>query len=143
MASGTLSPCCRCNATGKCVRCVCVQAGRCCSNCAPSRDGLCRNRPFCPPEGTSSTRLLAPSPCPLPPVPAELNLVLSTPCPVQKGGFPTIRHNEVRDLTASLLTEICHNVGIESSLQPLDGEEFATAPTTTYADEACLLDIVA
>ena len=26
-------------------------------------------------------------------------------CP--KGGFPSIRHNEVRDLTATLLTEVC------------------------------------
>ena len=24
------------------------------------------------------------------------------------GGFPTIRHNEIRDITASLLTEVCH-----------------------------------
>ena len=23
------------------------------------------------------------------------------------GGFPTIRHNEIRDITASLLTEVC------------------------------------
>ena len=27
-----------------------------------------------------------------------------------KGGFPTIRHNEIRNLTASLLTEVCSNV---------------------------------
>ena len=39
-----------------------------------------------------------------------------------KGGFPTIRHNEIRDLSASLLNEVCHNVGIEHSLQPLSGE---------------------
>ena len=32
-------------------------------------------------------------------------------CPI--GGFHTIRHNEVRDLTTSLLTEVCHNVAIE------------------------------
>ncbi len=29
------------------------------------------------------------------------------------GGFPTIRHNEIRDITASLLTEVCHNVATE------------------------------
>ena len=36
-------------------------------------------------------------------------------CPF--GGFPRIRHNEVRDLTASLdlLTEVCHNVATEPS----------------------------
>lgn len=40
------------------------------------------------------------------------------------GGFPTIRHNEVRDITASLLTEVCHNVAKEPPLQPLNGETF-------------------
>ena len=38
------------------------------------------------------------------------------------GGIPTIRHNEIRDLTASLVTEVCHNVSIEPLLQPLSGE---------------------
>ena len=38
-------------------------------------------------------------------------------CP--KGGFPTLQHNELCDLTATLLTEVCHNVAIE---QPLSGE---------------------
>ena len=32
------------------------------------------------------------------------------------GGFPTIRHYEIRDLTASLLSEVCHNVAIEPHL---------------------------
>ncbi len=41
-------------------------------------------------------------------------------CPT--GGFPSIRHNEVRDITASLLSEVCHNVTIEPHLQPLSGE---------------------
>ena len=41
-------------------------------------------------------------------------------CPF--GGFPSIRHNEVRDITAHLLSEVCHNVGIEPHLQPLSGE---------------------
>ncbi len=40
-------------------------------------------------------------------------------CPT--GGFPSIRHNEVRDITASLLSEVCHNVSIEPHLQPLSG----------------------
>jgi len=35
-------------------------------------------------------------------------------CP--KGGFPTIRHNEIRNLTASLLTD---EVQVEPTLQPL------------------------
>ncbi len=40
------------------------------------------------------------------------------------GGFPTIRRNEIHDITASLLTEACHNVATEPPLQPLNGETF-------------------
>ena len=29
------------------------------------------------------------------------------------GGYPTLRHNEVRDLVASFLTEVCPNVSTE------------------------------
>ena len=29
-----------------------------------------------------------------------------------KGGFPSIRHNEICDLTATLLTEVCHDMCI-------------------------------
>ena len=32
--------------------------------------------------------------------------VLSCHC----GGFPSIHHNEIRDITAKLLTEICNDV---------------------------------
>ena len=38
------------------------------------------------------------------------------------GGFPPIRHNELRDMMAVFLTEVWHNVGIEPPLQPLTGE---------------------
>ena len=48
-----------------------------------------------------------------------------------KGGFPTIRHNEIRDISASLLNEVCHNVGIEPSLQPLSGETFENCTANT------------
>ena len=33
-----------------------------------------------------------------------------------------MRHNELRDLTASLLSEVCHDVGVKPVLQPLSGE---------------------
>ena len=33
-----------------------------------------------------------------------------------------MRHNEVRDITATLLTEVCHGVTTEPHLQPLSGE---------------------
>ena len=37
-------------------------------------------------------------------------------------GFSTIQRNEVRDITATLLTDVCHNVATESPLQPLSRE---------------------
>ena len=40
-------------------------------------------------------------------------------CP--KGAFPTHRHNEIRDITHSLLSEVCTDVTLEPVLQPLDG----------------------
>ena len=42
-------------------------------------------------------------------------------CPL--GGFPPVRHNAVRDCTAKLLKEVCHNVSTEPLLQPLTGEQ--------------------
>ena len=35
-------------------------------------------------------------------------------CPF--GGYPIVRHNEIRNLTANLLSEVCHNVTIEPTL---------------------------
>ena len=40
----------------------------------------------------------------------------------KKGGFVCIRHNEVRDLTANMLREVCHDVSTEPTLLPLEGE---------------------
>ena len=54
-----------------------------------------------------------------------------------KGGFPTLRHNETRDLTADLLKEVCLNTCIEPALQPLSGESFQLQPTNTE-DGACV-----
>ena len=38
------------------------------------------------------------------------------------GGLTFIRHNELRDLTASWLQDVCHDVTVEPPLQPLHGE---------------------
>ena len=46
-------------------------------------------------------------------------------CP--KGGFIITRHNEVRDLTAEILNEVCSQVSVEPTLTPLTGEEFRQA----------------
>ena len=60
-------------------------------------------------------------------------------CPT--GGFPSIRHNEIRDITASLLAEVCHDVSTEPHLQPLTGEAL-TMRTANSGTEA-RLDICA
>ena len=47
------------------------------------------------------------------------------------GGFPAVRHNEVRDITASLLTEVCHGVSTEPHLQSLSGESMSHRSVNT------------
>jgi len=42
----------------------------------------------------------------------------------KKGGFVSIRHNSLRDITANLLTKTCKDVRVEPLLTPLTGEEF-------------------
>ena len=58
-------------------------------------------------------------------------------CP--RGGFPSIRHNEIRDITANLLTEVCHDVLVEPNLQPLTGE--ALAHRASNVSEGARLDV--
>ena len=60
-------------------------------------------------------------------------------CP--KGGFPTLRHNEVRDLTAKLMSEVCHEVCTEPHLQPLTGEALNGASAITT--DGARLDVAA
>ena len=60
-------------------------------------------------------------------------------CP--KGAFPTIRHNEIRDLTANLLTEVCHDVLVEPDLQPITREALSGAMSNTQ--DGARLDIAA
>ena len=40
------------------------------------------------------------------------------------GGFPSLQHNNIRDITACFFSKVCHNVALESSLIPLSGERF-------------------
>ena len=60
-------------------------------------------------------------------------------CPT--GGFPTIRHNELRDICSELLSQVCPSVSREPDLQPLTGEQFANRTTTS--DSSARLDIAA
>ena len=41
------------------------------------------------------------------------------PLSCAKGCFPSLRHNEIRDITASLLKEVCNKVCVELVLQPV------------------------
>lgn len=54
-----------------------------------------------------------------------------------RGGFVMIRHNEVRDLTAELLSEVCNDVSIEPPLTWLTGEAFSSKSTTTDEEARC------
>ena len=47
------------------------------------------------------------------------------------GGFVNQRHDDIRDLSVSLVKEVCHNVCKEPVLQPLSGESFRLRSTTT------------
>ena len=51
-----------------------------------------------------------------------------------RGGFTIIRHNDLRDFTAELLNEICHDVEVEPCLTPLSGESFQHKTSNTSDD---------
>ena len=59
-------------------------------------------------------------------------------CP--KGGLPSLRHNEIRDLTVRLLTEVCHQVQAEPVLQPVSNPG-SFALSTANTQEGARLDI--
>ena len=50
-------------------------------------------------------------------------------CP--RGGFPSLHHNEIRDLTAVLLTEVCNNVQVEPELQVITSETLSGRSANT------------
>ena len=58
-----------------------------------------------------------------------------------RGGLPTIRHNEICDLTANLLTEVCNDVRIEPELQAVTTEHLTGA--TANSQDGAWLDISA
>ena len=60
-------------------------------------------------------------------------------CP--RGGFPSIRHNEIRDITANLLTEVCRDVQVEPDLQEVSNEGLSGRSAITT--DGARLDIAA
>jgi len=57
------------------------------------------------------------------------------------GGFPTIRHSELRDVTGKLFFQVCTKVQVEPQLQPLSGESLSHH--TSNSDDHARLDISA
>ena len=57
-------------------------------------------------------------------------------CP--KGGLPSHRHNEIRDLTATLLKEVCSQVCTEPELQPVHNPDEFHLSTSNAQEGACL-----
>ena len=58
-----------------------------------------------------------------------------------KGKYTHLRHNKIRDVFASLMDDVCHDVQIEPKFQSLDGEIILSYSTTT--DDDARLDIKA
>ena len=53
----------------------------------------------------------------------------------RNGGLTFIHHNELRDLTASWLQDVCHDVAVEPPLQPIHGESL-TPNSAVLGDDA-------
>ena len=56
-----------------------------------------------------------------------------------QGGFPALRHNDICDITARYLSEVCPNVEVELELQPLSGERLHFR--TSNVDDGVRLDV--
>ena len=56
-----------------------------------------------------------------------------------QGGFPSLRHNDVRDITANLLSEVSHQVAVEPDIQALSGKQFQHRTANT--EDGARLDV--
>ena len=52
----------------------------------------------------------------------------------KKGGFVSIRHDDLRDLTANMLSEVCKDVEVEPKLTPLTGKVLGSRTANTTDD---------
>ena len=66
---------------------------------------------------------------------AKYNLQHSLSC--KKGGFVSLRHNHLRNVTSNLIDQVCHDVRVEPPLQILTGETFDNR-STNVRDEGRL-----
>jgi len=58
----------------------------------------------------------------------------------KKGRFVSLRHNELRNFTAKVLREVCHDVSVEPIMQPITGESL---PNNANSSEEARLDVAA
>ena len=69
----------------------------------------------------------------------SFNLQHALSCP--EGELVIIRHNELRNLTAELLGEVCKNVVIEPLLTPLTREELPKSSNkSNHQEHVCQLE---
>ena len=66
---------------------------------------------------------------------SSLSMLLSA----HRVDFPSLRHNDMRDITTNLLTEVCHNVAVEPDLQTLTGKQFQHRTANT--EDGARLDV--
>ena len=59
----------------------------------------------------------------------------------QHGGLTFVRHNDIRDITAGLLSKVCSDVSVEPPLQPFSGE--VITPKTANCQDDARADIFA
>ena len=52
----------------------------------------------------------------------------------KKGGFITLRDNELRDFTSSQLSEVCHDARLEAQLKPFTSEIYHYNTSNTTGD---------
>ena len=52
----------------------------------------------------------------------------------ERGGFITIRHNDLRDLTANFLSNVCDDVEIEPKLLPVTGQNISNRIANTRTE---------
>ena len=57
---------------------------------------------------------------------SQLNMPWAAHIVVSQGGFPSICHNELCNIAADLLSEVCPNVGVKPSLQPVMRNNYPT-----------------
>ena len=57
------------------------------------------------------------------------------------GGFVTLHHNKLKDITGALLEEVCHDAAVEPILQPVPDNNLV--PSKANSNDGARLDVSA